>query len=457
MIRNAVAVLCEGAPPLEEQSQPLLFLNLRPSGPVARRASMTDRIIDVPRFSQAVFVANALRFFKAPARYVAALLRTALTPLALPLFPSSVYIADLLQKRGIRHVHATGGTSRAAKIAARVGGLSMSNGNSTRFPDYATKIDAEEAILALDWNAIGAQPIGTRWITVRPDSTVAEVVLDDGRSVIYKDIGPERDGSRTAAERARHEYDTFNKLHDVMHATADKYSVPRALLLDEPRGLVLLETAGGKSLDEIIGNAGEKTNLAPAVKRAGEWLRAMQDATPTNEDGRAILANVVAAAHKDLERVAAIDKEIAAQKTRIAARLDELSNAGFQPATSPAGSRRYPVVGHHGDYWPGNIFISDTRVVVIDFEGFQTSLALLDAAYFLVMLELLCRRFRHKTADLRDAFFEGYGARPTDDELQLFTLVKTLQMMGSTGAHRPFLLRRFITNTLREKILGVLR
>lgn len=450
MIRNAVAVLCEGAPPLEEPSQPLLVLNLRPTGPVARRASMTDRVIDVPRFSQAVLVANALRFFKSPVRYVVALLRTALTPLALPQFPSSVYIADLLQKRGIRHVHATGNTTRAAKIAARIGGLSMSNGNSPRFPDYATKIDAEEAILALDWNTLGARPIGTRWITVRPDSTVAEIVLDDGRSVIYKDIGPERDGSRTAAERARHEYTTFNKLHDVMRATETKYSVPRALLLDEPRGLVLLETAGGKSLDEIIGNAGKHTrtsDLAPAVRRAGEWLRAMQDATRTNEDGRVILASIVAAAHKDLERVAAIDKTIAAQRERIAARLDELASRIDAPR----------VAGHHGDYWPGNIFISETRVVVIDFEGFQTSLPLLDAAYFLVMLELLCRRFRHKTSDLRDAFFEGYGEPPNENELQLFTLVKTLQMMGSTGAHRPFLLRRFITNTLRSKILGALQ
>jgi aminoglycoside phosphotransferase (APT) family kinase protein len=449
-MRNAVAVLCEGAPPLEEQSQPLLFLNLRPQGPVARRASMTDRIIDVPRFSQAVLVANALRFFKSPPRYVLALLRTALTPFALPQFPASVYIADLLQKRGIRHVHATGRTSRVAKIAARVGGLSMSNGNSTRFPDYATKIDAEDAILALDWNALGARPSGTRWITVRPDSTVAEVVLEDGRSVIYKDIGPERDGSRTAAERARHEYDTFNKLHDVMRATEAKYSVPRAVLLDEPRGLVILETAAGKSLDEIIGNAGKHTriaDLAPAVRRAGEWLRAMQDATRSSEDGRVILANVLDAALKDLDRVAGLDKEIAAQRERIAARLRELASTLATPR----------VAGHHGDYWPGNIFLSETRVVVIDFEGFQTSLPLLDAAYFLIMLELLCRRFRHKTSDLRDAFFEGYGERPDETALAFFTLVKALQMMGSTGEHRPFLLRRFITNTLRGKILGALR
>ncbi|HYH08639.1 MAG TPA: phosphotransferase [Thermoanaerobaculia bacterium] len=451
-MRNAVAVLCEGAPPLEEQSQPLLFLNLRPNGPVARRASMTDRVIDVPRFSQAVLVANALRFFRGPAGYAAALLRTALTPFALPLFPAGVYIADLLQKRGIRHVHATGGTSRAARIAARVGGLSMSNGNSTRFPDFATKIDAADAILALDWRSVGAKPIGTRWITVRPDSTVAEVALEDGRSVIYKDIGPERDGSRTASERARHEYDTFNRLHDAMRATEAKYSVPRALLLDEPRGLVLLETAAGKSLDEIIGNAGKHTrtsDLAPAVKRAGEWLRAMQDATRSDEDGRTILANVVDAAHKDLERVAGIDKTIAAQRERIAARLRELARK--------AAAKPLRVAGHHGDYWPGNIFLSDTRVVVIDFEGFQTSLPLLDAAYFLVMLELLCRRFRQKTSDLRDAFFDGYGERPDDDMLALLTLVKTLQMLGSTGAHRPFLLRRFITNTLRGKILGALR
>lgn len=465
-LRNAVAVLIDGREPerqqlaeLERRGQPLLVITLNPRGKTKRKPGMMDRTVDVQPLSLASFVANALRFTRSPARYLATAVHSLFRP---RLLLTSAYIADLVDKRGIRHMHAFGSTAAVAKLATRAARLSVTSGDAsvdelmaTFGKEERTAVAASDAILAVDWTRVGLRPIGTRWSSARPDSTVAEVEVEDGatrRTVIYKDIGAERDGSRTAAERARHEHDTFNALNEAMTRGPAEFSVPRALLLDESRGVVLLERAAGTSLDELLGSTHARSNkddVARSVRRAGQWLRAMQQNTRVEGgDTAAALAYVMRGAYADVERVTATDRTLRRHREKIIAALRELE---ARVAKLPL-----PLVGHHGDYWPGNIFISPDRVVVIDFEGFRHGLPLEDVTYFLVMLELLSRRFHQNMPALAAAFLEGYSdGQPLDpDAMRLFTLTKTLQMMGHTGAHRPLLLRRFITDTLRRKILG---
>ncbi len=45
------------------------------------------------------------------------------------------------------------------------------------------------------------------------------------------------------------------------------------------------------------------------------------------------------------------------------------------------------MTGVHGDFWPGNVFIADDLVEVIDFEGTREGLPYEDVAYFLVQLD----------------------------------------------------------------------
>jgi Ser/Thr protein kinase RdoA (MazF antagonist) len=111
------------------------------------------------------------------------------------------------------------------------------------------------------------------------------------------------------------------------------------------------------------------------------------------------------------------------------------------------------VAGHHGDYWPGNIFLDDQRVEVIDFEGYRLGLPMEDVAYFLVQLELLLPRHPRRLAPLRDAFLDAYGdgAPRDDDALRLFTLTKTLYALSRPpGAPHMLPLRLWLRHMQRR-------
>lgn len=117
-----------------------------------------------------------------------------------------------------------------------------------------------------------------------------------------------------------------------------------------------------------------------------------------------------------------------------------------------------PVVGHHGDYWPGNVFIDTHRVQVIDFEGFREGHPLEDVAYFLLQLKLLMPRHGRYVPKLREAFLEGYGGVGDDDALTLFTMTKTLHLLARNAhAKHSFLVRIWMRRTLRNVVAGCLR
>jgi len=236
------------------------------------------------------------------------------------------------------------------------------------------------------------------------------------------------------AARARHEFATLTVLREAMpHA----FTVPRAIQLDEANGSLVMERASGTPLDATIRDGKRQLDaierLTVPLRRAGEWLRAMQIATHTRESAREILERQVVKAIRDA----------AGMPREVATRLREL-----QIRVAP---RALVACGHHGDYWPGNIFLDESRVSAIDFEGYRLGLPLEDVAYFLIELELLLPRHARYVPALRVAFLGGYGGIDDANALQLFTLTKALHLIARDAASRhPFLIALWMRRTLRN-------
>lgn len=258
--------------------------------------------------------------------------------------------------------------------------------------------------------------------------------------VVVKQHREQADVVRSAAVRARHEYDVLTMLHRVMPA---QYSVPRALQLDEADGALTIERSTGTPLDVLLRDSKRTSRalefLVEPFRGAGRWLREMQHATRTSADPRSVLGAQVALAVTHANGDATI-----------VARLRELE--------SRVGARAAVVAGPHGDYWPGNVFIDADHVRAIDFEGYREGLPLEDVAYFLVQLRLLLPRHARLVTPLRAAFLEGYGPIEDEEALTLFTLTKTLHLVArNAGAKHSFLIRWWMRRTLRNIVNGCLR
>lgn len=382
---------------LEQSGQPLHVISLRHE----------------PRFSPAIVF-----------RAAATLLREPLRALRTPC-PRAMHLAHTLRMRGITHVHAAGAsaTTMASAIARLLGARYTAR---ALFPQPPSAI----SMLDLDWTALGARSLAVRWMSTRLDNAVAEVAVDDGqtrREVIVK--------RSFSAERARHEVASLTRLEGV--------GVPQVLHWDKERGTIVMERVPGLSLDRLFATS-NREELLPAIRNAGTWLARMQAHTRSSSDASALLSTIVATAQ--------IDAQLFRSRVhrRIVSRLQELARA---VADGPL-----IVTGHHGDYWPGNLFIEGERVTVIDFEGFREGLPLEDVAYFLLRVELLARRFRIDAGGLSEAFLRGYGSAPEANALQLFTLTKGLRTLANnTGGNLPLPQRLWTRSIVRAAVMRYLR
>lgn len=295
-----------------------------------------------------------------------------------------------------------------------------------RHRDVSEKqIAAVDRVTALQWSRLEACALGVRRVHERHDAFVAEVTITDGitrRDVIVRQPRAE-EGEAPPYERARAEFEVLSTLHESMPA---ENTVPRLLMFDEPNHALVTTRADGKSLAGII--AGSRTRgigrLAPALRRAGAWLAVLQAHTRTGEDARHVLTAVVLLASRDLELAVAGDPFVRRRRDEILERLRTLE--------SRIAERAVPLVGHHGDYAPDNIFIGERRVEVIDFSSYREGLPFEDIAQLLVHLELSSTP-RRQMPKLQRALLDGYGSTD-DDQLQLFTLTKTLQVLARHGA-----------------------
>ncbi|MFL6247951.1 MAG: glycosyltransferase [Thermoanaerobaculia bacterium] len=282
----------------------------------------------------------------------------------------------------------------------------------------ATQTASVDRVTRLNWSRLNACAIGVRRVHDRHDSFVAEVTITDGitrREVIVR---------QPRDERARAEFEALSMLQASMPA---EHTVPRLLMFDEPNQALVTARADGKSLAGIIAEARTRgtARLIPALRRAGTWLSVMQSHTHAGDDGRHVLTAVVLLALQDLELVVAGDRVVRRRRDAIIERLRTLE--------SRLAERPLPPVGHHGDYAPDNIFIGERRVEVIDFSSYREGLPFEDVAQLLVHVELSAFALRRHLPKLRRALLDGYGATD-EDQLQLFTLTKTLQTLARGGA-----------------------
>jgi glycosyltransferase involved in cell wall biosynthesis/O-antigen ligase/aminoglycoside phosphotransferase (APT) family kinase protein len=210
--------------------------------------------------------------------------------------------------------------------------------------------------------------------------------------------------SRPAEERARREYEVLCRLAGA----EDKgCQVPRPLRFDAAAASVVMEPCRGERLDALIRTARRspaRVDLTAALRRTGAWLRQFHDATAEAVDARVVIDRLLADARRDLEVCSRRDLSASgaagvwSQVLALEGQLD------------PASVR---VTGVHRDFWPGNIFVDDDTVQVIDFEGVAPGLPFEDIGYFLVQLELFFwdpltrRRFDRLPA----VFLQGYLAQ----------------------------------------------
>ena len=397
--------------------------------------------------------------------YRATLRDVVLTMLRRPsMHPKLAHLAATLAGKGVTHVHAWSDEAAAERIAA-LNGITFSTGFALRkLLERNDESEATRAVAAIDWQRLDARKLGIQWIAWRQDAIVAELALGN-RNVIFKQHRDDADGRRSAATRAQFEHDILTRLHRLLMGP---YGVPEPLLLDAPHGALVMAKANGTALDELVRaakrdrggflgflgvprflggptrgtprNSEEPEDLIRPMRRAGAWLRAVQHITLAAADGQAILNTIVEQAVADAAKVGL---------RRVERRIRELAGA---MATTP-------VTGHHGDYWPGNVFIGDGRAEVIDFEGWRDGFPLEDVAYFLQQLDLLFPRSRGKLPELQRAFCSGYFERDRIDRkaLELFTMTKALRSLAhGAGAQHPLPLRLWIRSRLRGNVLSPL-
>ncbi|MDQ6799438.1 MAG: glycosyltransferase [Acidobacteriota bacterium] len=322
---------------------------------------------------------------------------------------------------------------------------------------------AADRLLSLNWGSLKAAAFGIRRIHERRDSYVAEVAISDGsakREVVVKQQRARPAESRKATDRARIEYQALTMLRQRMGeealteaGRAVAYSVPKVLAFDEESAALILEHARGKSLETIIRdgrNRGLRNRHFVALHRAGIWLAKMQSQTRSSDDGRHILTAIVVLALRDLELAAVANRALRPDRSRIADRLRTLE--------AQLAEKTFPLVGRHGDYWPGNIYIDDDRVEVIDFEGFREGLPLEDVAQFLIHLDLYVAYplFSKVQRKLRAAFLDSYvafGGKLDDDAMQLFTITTALQFLARVRRPAKGFLRDYWGRRVLRKVI----
>jgi hypothetical protein len=212
-----------------------------------------------------------------------------------------------------------------------------------------------------DVGATTGERIGVRRVIATADSRVARAIVAANGGLpldaVLKEHRSRQGESAPPEARAEREFAILRELHGRSGFDGRRLTVPQPIAREG--AIVLMRPASGIRLDEAvkrarIGREGIE-RIATEIEGAAAWLR------------------------------------------------------WFHGQAGVGGSET-PLV--HGDFWPGNVFVSDSEVTVIDFEGARPGAPLDDVAYFLVHLELffpppLRGRFRRLRARFLHRYFAG--------------------------------------------------
>lgn len=490
--REPVAYLLRGNEPPSLDAE---IAALEESGQPVVRAS-----IDAPPLSIPIALAFLRTLASRPAT-IASILGSLLATLlrrnsraALLRVPFAIHLGETLAAHGVRHLHAAGDLAATlAWIASRTAEIPFSfvhDPNASNLAQkqanaaFARAIRTEDAgagellplgatsgatlpaifekagahstesdtIRSLPWDALSARHVAVRWSSVRYDAAVAEVTAFVGehrRNIIVKQQRRAGALAETAANRSRNERDALTLL--AARLPSDR-TVPGLLHYDDERLALFMKKAAGDPLDRLFGAAARGhagfAELERGVARAADWLQTMQQVTRREGESH-FVTEAVGLAERDLLHVAERDFALRRSAELLARRLSSLA-AGV-------GSRANVVAGHHGDFWPGNVFIAPDVVTVIDFEGYREGLPAEDVAYFMIRTELLSRRFGLSAPPLQRAFVEAWGGI-RNDELQLFTMTKALRTYVNIAAGNLGMPQKlWTTGVLRQVLLRTLR
>lgn len=285
------------------------------------------------------------------------------------------------------------------------------------------------------------------------DAQVAELVAEGVPRCVVKVHRARPGQSRPPVERARHERETLCRLHRDLDRA---FGVPRPLRLESGGATVLMEACSGTSLERLVRQSrfaidGERAEgLARALVRTGRWLRHFQDRTlGVDADTAAALEGVVERARHALM----------ACGTTLSGRSTAVIREGLDRRARMLDPGSLRVVGHHGDFWPGNVLVDEETIRVVDFEGYRQGLPWEDAAYFRIHLELLHGHvlLRWRARSLWRAFLDGYASDPPVDldgfELCLvgaaLDLLSRAPDLGIESRHRR-LLSSLVSGTIRR-------
>lgn len=236
---------------------------------------------------------------------------------------------------------------------------------------------------------------GIRDVRSTADSRVARVLLAGdpaAAEAILKEHRAREGESAPPAARAAREADILRDLHRRTRLGDLELTVPEPIALDGPA--VVMRVAPGARLDDLLrrGRFGaDGARLERAVAGAAEWLR------------------------------------------------------WFHAQRGVAGADDVLV---HGDYWPGNVFVDDRSVTVVDFEGARPGDPIDDVGYFLVHMEVffpppLRGRFGRLRRIFLDTYFDGALRQDGDVERAEAAVARALSRRLATSGLRTRL-QRFV-------------
>ena len=324
-------------------------------------------------------------------------------------------------------------------------------------------MEAPESLARLNWRELDVMALGIRRLRERRSSRIAEVTTTDGvkkRDVVVKQQKRVSADPTAAISRARDEYEVLSRLREQLElssleATSDiLYTVPRVIMFDRRNASLIMERASGIPLEALVRDARNRNKparLMGPLRRAGSWLRQMEDATRRDEDGRTILAHRLDQAIAELDRAAIRDGRIR--------RAHEAIGETIHSLAARLAEKPMVTVGHHGEFAPINVFIGDRRVEVIDFDRYRDGLPYEDAAYFIVRLQMYFSYpfVRHSIANLTESFLNGYAgsaAAVDRDALKLYSIITGLELLTLHDDEDEVLKSWWHRRALREIVTG---